>query len=148
MSPSTTSTSAATTANTSDPRSTGFRDSEPAQGILRLYRDTNEITTGEITTTTGTNQETISTTTTTSYSAVLSAGTDSTNAQPVVITGAGTGAQEHGTQIIQPDQGTSVCVLAVPSYLSPGDFLNFVGPVRPNVSHFRTIRYVLVFISL
>ncbi|KAG0291569.1 hypothetical protein BGZ96_005069 [Linnemannia gamsii] len=140
MSPSTTTASAAaaTTTNASDPRSTGFRDSEPAQGILRLYRDTNEITTGEITATTGTDQETASTTTATSYSAALSAGTDNPDEQPLVTSGAGT--QEHGTQIIQPDQGTSVCVLAVPSYLSPGDFLNFVGPVRPNVSHFRIIR--------
>lgn len=139
MSPSTTTASAAaaTTTNTSDPRSTGFRDSEPAQGILRLYRDTNEITTGEITATTGRDQETTSTTTSTSYSAALSAGTDNLDVQPLAT---GAGAQEHGTQIIQPDQGTSVCVLAVPSYLSPGDFLNFVGPVRPNVSHFRIIR--------
>ncbi|KAK3836294.1 MAG: BRCA1-associated protein 2-domain-containing protein [Linnemannia gamsii] len=123
---------ATTTAATSDPRSVGFKDSEPAQGILRLYRDTNEITTGEITTTTSHNAST-----TTSYSAALSAGTTATSTSTAE---AGEGAHEHGTQIIQPDQGTSVCVLAVPSYLSPGDFLNFVGPVRPDVSHFRIIR--------
>lgn len=139
MPPSTTTAGAATTAaTTSDPRSTGFKDSEPAQGILRLYRDTNEITTGEITTTT--KQEAGATPTTTSYSAALSAGKSDARAQPVVTTEAEAGTHEHGTQIIQPDQGTSVCVLAVPSYLSPGDFLNFVGPVRSNVSHFRIIR--------
>ncbi|KAF9148680.1 hypothetical protein BG015_009565 [Linnemannia schmuckeri] len=145
MPPSTTTTGAATTTTaTSDPRSTGFKDSEPAQGILRLYRDTNEITTGEITTTTATNREMTSTTSTASYSAALSAGTTNTSEQSVAATdtvaNVGAGAHEHGPQIIQPDQGTSVCVLAVPSYLSPGDFLNFVGPVRPNVSHFRILR--------
>ncbi|KAH7056857.1 BRCA1-associated protein 2-domain-containing protein [Linnemannia elongata] len=139
MTPSTTTAGAATTATViSDARSTGFKDSEPAQGILRLYRDTNEITTGQITTTT--KQEASATTTTTSYSAALSAGTTAASAQPVLATTADAGTHEHGTQIIQPDQGTSVCVLAVPSYLSPGDFLNFVGPVRSNVSHFRIIR--------
>lgn len=139
MTPSTTTAGAATTATViSDARSTGFKDSEPAQGILRLYRDTNEITTGQITTTT--KQEASATTTTTSYSAALSAGTTGASAQPVLATAADAGTHEHGTQIIQPDQGTSVCVLAVPSYLSPGDFLNFVGPVRSNVSHFRIIR--------
>ncbi|KAG9064012.1 hypothetical protein KI688_004126 [Linnemannia hyalina] len=127
-----------TTAGTVTTATTRFMDSEPVHGILRLYRDTNEITTGEITTTT--KQEASSTTTTTSYSAALSTGTTDAIAQPVVATGAEAGTHEHGTQIIQPDQGTSVCVLAVPSYLSPGDFLNFVGPVRPNVSHFRIIR--------
>ncbi|KAF9538057.1 hypothetical protein EC957_007271 [Mortierella hygrophila] len=127
-----------TTAGTVTTATTRFMDSDPVQGILRLYRDTNEITTGEITTTT--KQEAGSTTTTTSYSAALSTGTTDASAQPAVATEAGAGTHEHGTQIIQPDQGTSVCVLAVPSYLSPGDFLNFVGPVRPNVSHFRIIR--------
>lgn len=139
MPPSNNAAGAATiTGTTSDPRLTGFKDSEPAQGILRLYRDTNEITTGEITTTT--KPEVGATTTTTSYSAALSAGKTDASAQPVVATEAAAGTHEHGTQIIQPDQGTSVCVLAVPSYLSPGDFLSFVGPVRSNVSHFRIIR--------
>ncbi|KAF9323111.1 hypothetical protein BGZ91_003823 [Linnemannia elongata] len=138
MTPSTTAGAATTATVISDARSTGFKDSEPAQGILRLYRDTNEITTGQITTTT--KQEASATTTTTSYSAALSAGTTGASAQPVLATAADAGTHEHGTQIIQPDQGTSVCVLAVPSYLSPGDFLNFVGPVRSNVSHFRIIR--------
>ncbi|KAG0216687.1 hypothetical protein BGX33_012280 [Mortierella sp. NVP41] len=140
MTPSTTT----STTTASDPPSAGFKESEPAQGILRLYKDTNEITTGEITTTTTTattSQEP------TSYSSVLSPGATNTTAPATATTttvtgggGGGGGTHEHGTQIIQPDQGTAVCVLAVPSYLSPGDFLNFVGPVRPNVSHFRIIR--------
>lgn len=36
---------------------------------------------------------------------------------------------------------TTLCVLAVPSYLSPSDFLGFVGEAtRDDVSHFRMIR--------
>jgi BRCA1-associated protein len=94
--------------------SAGFQTSEPTQGILRLYKDTNEITTGDIHVQSDKEEETTST-------------------------------QKHdrereGAQVIHPDQGTAVCVLAVPSYMSPGDFMNFVGPVRANVSHFRIIR--------
>ncbi|KAF9905056.1 hypothetical protein EC991_002065 [Linnemannia zychae] len=138
MPPSTTAAATATGATT-DPR---FKDSEPATGILRLYRDTNEITTGEITTSTSSHDATTISTPTASYAASLSAGTTNTSASTTtpVTAEAREGSHEHGTQIIQPDQGTSVCVLAVPSYLSPGDFLNFVGPVRPDVSHFRIIR--------
>ncbi|ORX60820.1 hypothetical protein BCR36DRAFT_578893 [Piromyces finnis] len=36
-----------------------------------------------------------------------------------------------------------VCVLAVPSYMSTIDFLNFVGPIRKYVSHFRIINDTL-----
>jgi len=41
-----------------------------------------------------------------------------------------------------PDDGcTRLCILAVPSYLSPSDFLGFVGEqTRDEVSHFRMIR--------
>ncbi|KAK3815500.1 MAG: BRCA1-associated protein 2-domain-containing protein [Benniella sp.] len=104
----------ATTEASSFMGSAGFQTSEPIQGILRLYKDTNEITTGDIHVQSDKEEETAST-------------------------------QKHdrereGAQVIHPDQGTAVCVLAVPSYMSPGDFLNFVGPVRANVSHFRIIR--------
>lgn len=36
-----------------------------------------------------------------------------------------------------------VCVLAVPSHMSTIDFLNFVGPIRKYVSHFRIINDTL-----
>lgn len=94
--------------------SSGFQEAEPAQGILRLYKDTNEITTGNIHIQSDKEDET-------------------TFAQK-------NDREREGAQVIHPDQGTAVCVLAVPSYMSPGDFLNFVGPVRANVSHFRIIR--------
>ncbi|KAF8979105.1 hypothetical protein BGZ46_005816 [Entomortierella lignicola] len=100
--------------------SAGFRDSEPAQGILRLYKDTNEITTGNIHVQSGQEKEEESTSTTSSL--------------PV------NDCEREGAQIIHPDYKTTVCVLAVPSYMSPGDFLNFVGPVRSEVSHFRIVR--------
>lgn len=43
---------------------------------------------------------------------------------------------------VQPDEDcTTLCILAVPSYLSPSDFLGFVGEATlDDVSHFRMIR--------
>ncbi|GJJ69833.1 BRCA1-associated protein [Entomortierella parvispora] len=102
----------ATAAATAASTGSGFQESEPAQGILRLYKDKNEITTGNI---------------------HLSTQSDKDGASD-------SPSDREGAQIIQPDHGTTVSVLAVPSYMSPGDFLNFVGPVRSNVSHFRIIR--------
>ncbi|KAF9924646.1 hypothetical protein FBU30_005415 [Linnemannia zychae] len=113
----------------------GFKDSGHAQGILRLYRDTNDITAGEITSSPY-HETTSALTSTSSYSAVLSGESNSINKPTEGLED----GKDHSTQIIYPEQGTSVCVLAVPNYLSPGDFLNFVGPVRSNVSHFRIIR--------
>ena len=41
----------------------------------------------------------------------------------------------------QDEDCTTVCILAVPSYLTPSDFLGFVGEkTRDQVSHFRMIR--------
>jgi len=102
----------AAAAATAASNGSSFQESEPAQGILRLYKDKNEITTGDIHLSTQGDK-------------------DGTLESPL---------DREGAQIIQPDHGTAVCVLAVPSYMSPGDFLNFVGPVRSNVSHFRIIR--------
>ncbi|KAI9777623.1 MAG: hypothetical protein M1839_008677 [Geoglossum umbratile] len=40
-----------------------------------------------------------------------------------------------------PNDCTTLCILAVPSYLTPSDFLGFVGEkTRDQVSHFRMIR--------
>jgi len=102
-------------------RSTGFQDAELAQGILRLYKDTNEITTGDLHIQSAAEE---------AKEGSITASTETTGHAP----------DREGSQTIHPDQGTAVCVLAVPSYMSPGDFLNFVGPVRANVSHFRIIR--------
>lgn len=42
---------------------------------------------------------------------------------------------------LSADDCTTLCILAVPSYLSPSDFLGFVGEeTRDEVSHFRMIR--------
>lgn len=97
-----------------------FKEDEPAQGILRLYKDTNEITTGDVV---KVHQDSHETMTSSAELETLSS------------------HEREVSQIIHPDHGTAVCVLAVPTYMSPGDFLNFVGPVRQNVSHFRIIRY-------
>ncbi|KAF9937245.1 hypothetical protein BGZ65_001664 [Modicella reniformis] len=108
--------SAVETSSSTAEASMEFRESEPepAQGILRLYKDTNEITTGNIHIQSGTQDE--------------------------ITCTQKTDREREGAQVIHPDQETAVCVLAVPSYMSPDDFLNFVGPVRVNVSHFRIIR--------
>lgn len=52
-------------------------------------------------------------------------------------------AQEGGDEASNDqseDRGTVVCVLAVPTYMSAADFLNFVAPVNQCVSHYRIIR--------
>ncbi|EAU39339.1 predicted protein [Aspergillus terreus NIH2624] len=45
-------------------------------------------------------------------------------------------------EVVHPDDDcTTLCILAVPSYMSPSDFLGFVGEgTRDDVSHFRMIR--------
>lgn len=46
---------------------------------------------------------------------------------------------EH--ELFKEEDCTTLCILAVPSYLTPSDFLGFVGErTRDEVSHFRMIR--------
>ena len=49
---------------------------------------------------------------------------------------------DHGEEAPFRDEDcTTLCILAVPSYLTPSDFLGFVGEkTRDDVSHFRMIR--------
>ncbi|KAF9165861.1 hypothetical protein DFQ26_009231 [Actinomortierella ambigua] len=107
---------------------------DPAQGILRLFRDAHDVTTGKIERVAGAT----TTATTLNTTAALSADMK-TNTK----TEAGSD-DNPGTSVIYPDRDTSVCVLAVPTYMSPGDFLNFVGPVRQDASHFRIIRFMVL----
>lgn len=52
----------------------------------------------------------------------------------------GKGAGDE-TTVFKDDECTTLCILAVPSYLTPSDFLGFVGEkTRNEVSHFRMIR--------
>ncbi|KZF19220.1 zf-UBP-domain-containing protein, partial [Xylona heveae TC161] len=54
--------------------------------------------------------------------------------------GAGLGAGDSKSTFDEKDC-TTLCILAVPSYLSPSDFMGFVGEkTREEVSHFRMIR--------
>ena len=39
--------------------------------------------------------------------------------------------------------GTLLAVLAVPSYMTPPDFLTFIGPAVQSIIHLRMIRYAL-----
>jgi BRCA1-associated protein len=54
------------------------------------------------------------------------------------------GSQKSSASLESPvpdEDCTTLCILAVPSYLSPSDFLGFVGEqTRDEVSHFRMIR--------
>ncbi|KAF2798488.1 hypothetical protein K505DRAFT_296451 [Melanomma pulvis-pyrius CBS 109.77] len=56
--------------------------------------------------------------------------------------GAGTSSSEGGADtLFNEEDCTTLCILAVPSYMTPSDFLGFVGEqTREDVSHFRLIR--------
>ncbi|KAE8144733.1 BRCA1-associated protein 2-domain-containing protein [Aspergillus avenaceus] len=50
-------------------------------------------------------------------------------------------ADEHSAPFHPDDECTTLCILAVPSYMSPSDFLGFVGEASmDDVSHFRMIK--------
>lgn len=52
----------------------------------------------------------------------------------------GSGAAET-SQVLSPEDCTMLCILAVPSYMSPPDFIGWVGQeTKDQVSHFRMIR--------
>ena len=49
--------------------------------------------------------------------------------------------QDKGQPSFRDDDCTTLCILAVPSYMTPPDFLGYVGEkTREDVSHFRMIR--------
>jgi BRCA1-associated protein len=57
--------------------------------------------------------------------------------------GLGDSTVMHSSSVCSlPDEDcTTLCILAVPSYMSPSDFLGFVGEqTRDDVSHFRMIK--------
>lgn len=41
------------------------------------------------------------------------------------------------------DNGVILAVLAVPPWMTPSDFLNFVAPVADGIAHLRIVQYVL-----
>ncbi|KAK3697795.1 hypothetical protein LTR37_017260 [Vermiconidia calcicola] len=52
-----------------------------------------------------------------------------------------TRAQENAGEQFDPEECTTLCILAVPSWMMPSDLLGFVGDqAREDVSHFRLIR--------
>ena len=53
----------------------------------------------------------------------------------------GTKGHDYESTTFKDEDCTTLCILAVPSYLTPSDFLGFVGQkTRDEVSHFRMIR--------
>jgi BRCA1-associated protein len=57
-----------------------------------------------------------------------------------VSSGSGSGDAGEGERVEDGDDGTILCIPAVPSYLSPSDFLGFVGEKwRGDVSHYRMV---------
>ncbi len=94
---------------------TELEDTELGWGTVHLYRDAEE--------TTGLNQDVTST-------------RSSRNNKSL------SRRSDHGEEPPFRDEDcTTLCILAVPSYLTPSDFLGFVGETtRDDVSHFRMIR--------
>ena len=95
---------------------TELDEEELGWGILRLYRDAEE-TQGL-------------------YSDIsASKGSKATRSNPLKQD------QLRDVQSFKDEDCTTLCILAVPSYLTPSDFLGFVGErTRDEVSHFRMIR--------
>lgn len=90
-------------------------DIELGWGIVHLYRDAEE--------TPGLNQEVTSTRSSRNHKSLSR-------------------KNDHADEPSFTDEDcTTLCILAVPSYLTPSDFLGFVGETtRDDVSHFRMIR--------
>jgi BRCA1-associated protein len=42
------------------------------------------------------------------------------------------------------DAGVTLGVLAIPSWMNPSDFLDFIGPAVEGIAHLRLIRFVLI----
>ena len=64
--------------------------------------------------------------------------------QQVVETDEGTSAPDSSRFILEnaDTDGYMVGVLAVPSWMTPSDFLSFVAPAEDGMAHIRIIRYV------
>lgn len=87
------------------------KNTEVGWGVVHLYRDAQE--------TPGLYDDTAS-----------SAGSDG-----------GAAGSEADKQTYNEDECTTLCILAVPSYMTPSDLLGYVGEkTREDVSHFRLIR--------
>ncbi|MCJ1399216.1 hypothetical protein MMC11_002418 [Xylographa trunciseda] len=95
--------------------STDLEEDDLGWGVVRLYRDTEE--------TPGLYDEVVST-----KSSKHGRGTSRLGGL-------------DGTAVFKDEDCTTLCILAVPAYLTPSDFLGFVGEkTREEVSHFRMIR--------
>ncbi|KAK0628950.1 hypothetical protein B0T17DRAFT_486890 [Bombardia bombarda] len=67
-------------------------------------------------------------------------GDESSALRAVPASGSGSGSGSGSAAVINEDEGTILCIPAVPGYLSPSDFLGFVGEKwRGDVSHYRMV---------
>ena len=51
-------------------------------------------------------------------------------------------AKTESLSLHSSEEGIMLGVLAVPSWMTPSDFLSFVAPAVDNIGHLRIIRYV------
>lgn len=42
------------------------------------------------------------------------------------------------------DDGTMLAILAIPSYMTPADFLTYVAPAEEGLAHIRLVRFVTI----
>lgn len=104
---------------------TGVKNTEIGWGVVHLYRDGEEIVTGL---------------------GVPAAAVGTTVARTISTTrgsGGNKGSEEVGGEGVSEgrEEGTTIlCIPAVPSYMTPSDFLGWVGEkTREEVSHFRMV---------
>ena len=100
--------------------STVPQEEELGWGIIRLYRDAEE--------TPGLDDDISTTAKATKHGRATAGRTEKLE-------------KAKNDQLFSDEDCTTLCILAVPSYLTPSDFLGFVGEkTRESVSHFRMIR--------
>lgn len=56
-------------------------------------------------------------------------------------------AKTESLSLHSSEDGIMLGVLAVPSWMTPSDFLSFVAPAVDNIGHLRIIRYVSNYVN-
>lgn len=53
-------------------------------------------------------------------------------------------AKDQSLNISDQDEDITLCILAVPSYLTFKDFTDFLGSANSHIEHYRFIRYIII----